>query len=492
LYLGIIYNNIMKSGYIVLKNFLYMIFSNFVTKIGSLLTVIYLAKILGPGGFGKINFATAFLGYFSVLADFGISILALREVSQNKSQANKIVNSTLSFKIIFSILAFVLIIFCALYSNKDLLTKKLIILYGLTLFSSGTFFIAWFFQAIEEMKYLSYSLIIQSFVYIVSIFVFVKSESDLLLVPVILLISQGIAVSTHFFNLKKFIKSFKFTFTLKGFGRNLVKSTPLAIYGFLHIIGQSTPIIIIGFCLSDAAVGLFTAAQKIGILIWEVISNYVGVLFPALSKNYKEDREKMEKMMNYSIKFAFLFLLPLLVSIAVLSYSIIQLIYGDKFISSYWALKILIFTPIIMFVDSNFTNILIISDMQKTSSIIKAITTTLMIISVFLGISRFGIVGAATIIVFFTALNALIQFFYVQKTIRVDFQNAILKPVLYSTIFGAGLYYIKNFNLTLSFISAFVIYGFMIYRFKALSSEEINFIKINLSLLKSKFLSISF
>ena len=101
LYLGIIYNNIMKSGYIVLKNFLYMIFSNFVTKIGSLLTVIYLAKILGPGGFGKINFATAFLGYFSVLADFGISILALREVSQNKSQANKIVNSTLSFKIIF-------------------------------------------------------------------------------------------------------------------------------------------------------------------------------------------------------------------------------------------------------------------------------------------------------------------------------------------------------------------------------------------------------
>ncbi len=204
------------------------------------------------------------------------------------------------------------------------------------------------------------------------------------------------------------------------------------------------------------------------------------------------DREKMEKMMNYSIKFAFLFLLPLLVSIAVLSYSIIQLIYGDKFISSYWALKILIFTPIIMFVDSNFTNILIISDMQKTSSIIKAITTTLMIISVFLGISRFGIVGAATIIVFFTALNALIQFFYVQKTIRVDFQNAILKPVLYSTIFGAGLYYIKNFNLTLSFISAFVIYGFMIYRFKALSSEEINFIKINLSLLKSKFLSISF
>jgi len=479
-----------KTGQQAFKNLSYMLFSSFITKIASLITVIYTANIFGPEIFGKINFATSFLTYFSVIADFGISILSTRDISQNKNKYQEIIDKTLSFKFIFSLIAFFLLFLITLILNKDITTKKLILLFGLTLFSSATFSFGWVFQGIEQMKYLGYSLIIQSISSIILIFIFVKSISNVFYIPIILLISQFSAVIIQFSYILKIFNDYKFHFDLSEFRENLKRTSPVVISHMMLIISQSTPIIIIGLKLSDSAVGFFSSSQKIGFLLWEIICNYLAVIFPIIARYYREDISKMSKIVNYSIKFLFIILMPICVFIAVFSYSIVEFIYGSKFIESYWTLKILIFLPVFMFLDSLFTNILISAHRQSVSSKIKTIVTFLMIISVYSLSKSFGINAIAIIISFFTALGFILQYYKCRDLIKVDFLNSVLKPIFYSVISGAIVFYIKNYNLFLSFIISFIWYSLMIYYFKTFSKDEIEFIQENIKLVKNKFLEI--
>lgn len=480
----------MKTGYTVLKNFIYMIFSNFVARILSLITVVYLANILGPSNFGKLNFAIAFLGYFSVFGDFGISILSSRDISQNRQEAVGIINSTLGFRIIFSLAAFFLLTILSFFISRDTLTKYLVILYGLTIFTSVTFFLPWVFQGLEEMKYLSYSLIIQAIVYVSGIFTFIRSDRELIIIPAVLLISQAAAVLTQFHLLRKLIPDFRFKPDLNNFKKNVSKSYPVMLNSMMLIVGQSTPLLIIGFLLDDRAAGFFASSHKISILIWEVICNYMGVIFPAMSKNFLENREKMNKIVNYSLKLAFVFLMPATIFIMVLSYSITDFIYGNKFIQSYWTLKILIFLPLFMFVDSLLSNAMIIAHRQKKSSQIKLLTTTFMIVSSSLSARPWGINGVAFFILLSTAINTVAQYMYCRDFLKLDVLNSILKPVFYSSLAGGIVFYVKGLSLPASFILAMSFYWFMIYYFRIFSEEELQLIKRNLKMVKSRFFDI--
>ena len=480
----------MRTGYTVIKNLFYMLFSNFVARVGSLITVVYLANILGPDGFGKLNFAAAFLGYFSVFADFGVSLLSARDLSQNREKAVEILNSTLGFKLVFSLAAFAAIALSAVFMDRDLATRKMIILYGLTIFSSGTFFLAWFFQGLERMKYLSYSFILQSFIYVFAVFAFVKSEADLIVIPALLFISQLAAVLAQFYQVKKLFPGFVLKPGFGNFREKTAKAFPVTMGHFLLIVGQSTPLVIIAFVLDDAAVGFFASAQKISVLIWEVIYTYVSVTFPALAKSFREDPEKFNRIINYSVKFASVFLMPPLLLIAVLSYSITETVYGSRFLESYWTLKIMIFLPMLMFLDALLSNALIIAHRQKTASLIKLATTVLMLVSVYFSIKPFGIAGAAFFMCLAAALNAALEYLYCRDFIKINFTESLLKPALYSSMAGGIVFYVKSLSLPLAFVLAFVFYSLTIYFFKTFSRDEIEFVKSNLRMLKSRFVDL--
>ena len=73
-----------------------------------LLTLPYLVRILGADKFGALAFATAIIGYFTVLTDYGFNFTATREVSLNRSnpeKLNEIFNSVMTIKLILFLLS---------------------------------------------------------------------------------------------------------------------------------------------------------------------------------------------------------------------------------------------------------------------------------------------------------------------------------------------------------------------------------------------------
>jgi len=482
----------MRTGYTVLKNFIYITFSNAVARLMSLVTVVYLANILGPDNFGKLNWAMVFVSYFAVVADFGVSITGARDLSADKNRLSELLSKILGFKLFFSSIAFILCLSIALFLRRSQEDRLIIFFSGLTIFSSVTFFISWVFQGIEEMKHLSYSLIAQSFVYVLLILTIIDRQTPLYIIPLMLFLSQSAAIIYQFYSLKKLYPKYKLSFDFSCIRATAGKTAYITWSHFTLILGQNSPLFLIGIFLSPASAGFFAASQKISSLIWEVISNFSNVLFPALARNFIKEPSKFNKIVNYSLKLTFVVLTPFLTMIAVLSYSIIQFIYGNAFIESYWTLKIIIFLPLFMFLDSMATNLLIISGRQNETSFIKTFVTFSAFVLSALIAKKLGINAIALIFTASFLISALWQYEKASDFLRIDWENCVLLPVLFSAISGAAIFYIKNYSLSLAFLSASAGYLSMIYFYGIFDREEKDYLRNNLKMLKNRFLNLEF
>ncbi len=157
-----------------------------------LITFPYLVKVLGVEKFGLVMLAIAVISYLNILVDYGFNLTATREVSiyrEDKVRLNKIFNSVLFTKFFLLNIAFIfLFIGVELFSVSPLL---FIFSFGIVI--GKALFPQWFFQGMEEMKYISYINIGAKVIFMLLIFVFIRKESDYLYVP--LLNSLGFIIS---------------------------------------------------------------------------------------------------------------------------------------------------------------------------------------------------------------------------------------------------------------------------------------------------------
>ena len=417
----------------IIKNAFFSFLKSFVTLLSPIITFPYASRILMPEGIGKINFANSVILYFIILAELGIGKYATREIAKVKNNLSALTQLT---KEIFLINLISTLISYGLFIISIIIIKKfsdyrllLIICSSKILFT--TIGMDWFYNGMEEFKYISFRSIFFQVISILYLFLFVKSSDDYIEYAIFTLISSVGSNFLNFLHIHKFLsfrlkvpinltKHLKYIFTF--FGMTLVTS----VYEILDTT-------MLGFLVNDFETGIYSASTKIIRMAIDVINSISAVFLPRLSQYFSQNKsEEFDSLLSNSFKIISLLVQPIMVGIFLLTPSLIIIFCGTSFSSSILPMRIL--CSIVFFI--SFSNLIACQilpaiNKEKISMISFICAAVSNILFNLLLIPKYGAVGAAigtTIAEFFAFI---IPFIFISKYF---FKYDILKNFLQSTI----------------------------------------------------------
>lgn len=265
-----------------------------------LLTVPYLAHVLGVNYYGEIAFASAIMVYFQTLVDYGFIFSAVRDIARCRDDKEKV--STIYSKVMWTraflvVGAFLLLVLTILFVPKfrdmwQVLMASFLIVVGHAMFPD------WMFQAVEKMKYITIFNVGIKLLFTAAVFIFIRAESDYLLQPIFT--SLGYIISgigamwlIHHWGIK--ISRPRRTEIFES----LKSNTDLFINQLVPNLYNSASVLLLGFMHGNAANGIFDAASKFnsaGSRFFAIISR---TFYPFLSR--RADKHGVYQMINMSV-----------------------------------------------------------------------------------------------------------------------------------------------------------------------------------------------
>jgi len=275
-----------KDGKTLIENFISLSSLQMVTMLLPLITLPYILRVLGYEKFGIIALAASLIAYFQSVVDYSFKVTAVRDIAihrNNPHQINIIYSRVMTVKIIFLTFAFALIgiivyLYPPFFEEKQLFLYTALSLIGFSLFPE------WFFQGMEQMKYITLINVTIRVLFTISIFIFVKEESDYILYP--LLTSVGVFISGivgQVFLYKKFNIKF-IVLTIKQIKETISKNFPIFVNQFMPNLYNNTTSFLLGVLISTEMLGIYTAIIRIIDICIVLLSIVSRVFFPLINR----------------------------------------------------------------------------------------------------------------------------------------------------------------------------------------------------------------
>src|SRR6056297_981142 len=451
----------------------WILFSDGGAKLFGFFTTIYLARTFGAEFYGLIVLAISVMSICIWFSDLGIQTLATRAMAAAKSE-NRTPAQYFWLKVTLSVAVIIIsgiAIWFVLGQNPVLRNLSLLFLMSLL---PQSLQIQWYYNGIQEFKWITLSNWIQGAVYLGGLIAIVSSD-DLYMVPVIyslsllagaitmLLVYRGNQSLLTLPDVSKWSGDIKNSFYL-GSGHFMAQSIILM------------PPIIIGYFFSESDVGFYSVAFKL-ILVVMLADRMISTLLLAnLSKMWLERPGDVQKQLSLVARW--MVVLGSLGAIALffLSSSIIPLLFGSGYSSSIVMLKILCFFLPVTFLNSLYSYGLISFGKDREFMISTMIGGG--------GAILVMIAGGGTQLLFMMVASVVIAELFITYSVHARFKNVmtlkISRFVIYTVILLAASvllgYFLPVHNL-LVMVLTMAGFSVMIYGTGLLTTDDILWLK---------------
>ena len=329
-------NRILSSGArgMVLKNILYLLVTQIVNYILSLITIKYLLMTIGVSNFGKIAFVQAFLSYFIVFIDYGFSISATRDIARchkdDRIAISRIFASTMAAKFILLIAGLLVYAGLVLLIPKFSANKLTFLLFSGVLIGT-CLFPQWYFQGIQKMEYITWINILIKAVLLLLVFLFVKQGSDYVFVPLIYSLSYVL------FGVYALLLALKHCSFRGNYDQHTVLTAfrggfPLFLSSAVSILLNGSSIFILGLIVADDVVGYYAGYDKLIRSCLMIFTPITTAIYPHVSETITENFSAGVKLIKKAAAFTLLLAMCLIIFLIALSDYIIPLIFTEAFL----------------------------------------------------------------------------------------------------------------------------------------------------------------
>lgn len=400
-----------KDGKTLVANFGYLTLLQVASYLFPLITMPYLARVIGVDGFGKIAFASAIITWFQTITDWGFNYTATRDVAKNRDNTDEVSNifSTVfwarcTLMIISLIILLILVAFIPIFREN-----VAVILITFLLIPGHIMFPDWFFQALEKMQYITIFNIVIRLFFTVAVFVCIKSADDYLIQP--LLVSLGYlfsgAIALYVIMRKWHYRLHKSS--VKDIFTTIRRSTDVFLNNLMPNLYNSFSVILLGMFGGQVANGLLDAGSKFVNLLQQFVSVLSRTFFPYLSRNI--DKHKVYVQLNLAIS------LCASVALFVMSDWLIGLFFTEAFAGAVLILRIMSVSILFNALSNIYgTNYLIIVGQEKALRNMTMLASVIGFAISFPLIYFYGAIGAAITI---TATRGVLGLFIMLKAKNV-------------------------------------------------------------------------
>lgn len=320
-----------KNKKVLLKNTVMLYVLRFSTYFFSLVTVPYQTRVLGVEIYGKIGMATALMMYFQLFLDFGFILSATEDVAKvrdDKKALSVILSSVTCIKILFSLIS-VLVLHAICFSLP--MYKENYLLYVLYLIETiiNSLLPDFLYRGMEDMSPITYRTVIVKAGFTILIFLFLKSPTDYLVLPVIIGIGDLLAVIWSIYDIKK---RYGITFCRVSFQDikiHLKRSSGFFLSRIATTIYTATNTIVLGFIDPvGTSVGYYTAAYKLISTVQSALSPIADSVYPYMIKN--KDFGLIKKVLKICMPVIIIGCL----GVGIFANPLCELIFGKEFVGT--------------------------------------------------------------------------------------------------------------------------------------------------------------
>ncbi len=257
-----------------------------------LATVPYLVRVLGPEKFGLVAFGQGLMAYFSLVVNYGFDWSATRKIAVNhddQAALSQTVSDVWAAKALLCA-ATALILFVLVLSVPKLseVSRLLLILYGCVV--GNMLFPTWLFQGMERMGVISATNLGVRVVGAITIFTFVHHPGDFVLYALVLSAQwltaglMGVAAAFRLFHLRLALPSWY------GVQREIADSAAFFFTTAAISLYTSGNAFVLGLLANPAAVGYYSAAERIVIAVAGLVQPLSQAVYPRFSRLARDSK----------------------------------------------------------------------------------------------------------------------------------------------------------------------------------------------------------
>lgn len=316
-----------------------------------LITFPYVCRVIEADGIGQINFFQSIISYISLFTCLGIPMYAIREIARDRSdvvQMNRTATEILLLHSMLTLVGYAIVAILCLTVPQIQVNIPLFLILSLTIFFTAIG-CEWFYQGIEDFKYITIRGLIIKTVSVVLLFIFVKSKTDLLYYGCYTVFGVLGGNIFNFFRLRKYIHRENIIFSELHIKRHIKPVLKVFSFSVVTSIYLQLNTVLLGFLKNALAVGYFAAATKVMQMLLKMSACLGSVMMPRASHLIAENKEaEFNRLIQKSYDFTLAIALPMTIGLIFCAPSLITALCGVKFEHSILPSQII--APIILMV----------------------------------------------------------------------------------------------------------------------------------------------
>lgn len=440
-----------------------------------LITFPYVSRILSADGIGKIQMATSFVSYFTLVSQLGIPTYGIKTCAalrDDRKALSRTAHELLTINTVMTMVSYA-VYFVLLALVPRLREEKLLYIISSASVLLGTLGMEWLFKATEQYSYITIRSLVFKLISIAAMFLLVHQEQDYQIYAAISVFASSGSALMNLTQIHKYID-------LRPMGgynfrQHMKPILILFAYTCATTIYSNLASVMLGFMTTDADVGYYSVAIKIKTILVSVVTALGAVLLPRVSYYYKQGQmDSFWKTISKSMHVVVLLAAPLTLFCMLMAGPAIRFLSGDGYAQSV-APMVWVMPTLLLIGMTYVTGVEVLIPMGKETLVLIAsvVAAVVDVIINALLIPSMKASGAAIGTLAAEAVVFIIQYAIMRKKIRPIFKSIrLMRPALalviatIPTILLSSLPIGDFWLLALTAITFFGIYGTILILFK--------------------------